>query len=68
MSDGVVLETGAENIKTYLKRIQHHVRDKVLSPVRTAQGIHVYCLIYVVCYQFLDSHRISCPGSHSVFC
>ena len=33
MSDGVVLETGAEKIKTYLKRIQDRVRDKVLSPV-----------------------------------
>ena len=44
MSDGVVLETGAENIKAYLKRIQDSVRDKVLSPVRTAQ-----CLIYVAC-------------------
>ena len=35
MSDGVVLETGAQNIKTYLKRIQDRVRDKMLSPVST---------------------------------
>ena len=28
MSDGEVLETGAENIKTFLKRIQDRVRDE----------------------------------------
>ena len=31
MSDGVVLERGAENIKSYLEKVQQSVRDNASS-------------------------------------
>ena len=33
MSNGKVLERGAENIKSYLEKVQQNVRDHVLSAV-----------------------------------